>query len=35
MELTSQTHKWNQCIPLAQNLKIDKKFIDLMLDSFD
>ncbi|CAD8134088.1 unnamed protein product [Paramecium pentaurelia] len=35
MELTSQTHKWNQCIPLANNLNLDKKFIDLMLESFD
>ncbi|CAD8049439.1 unnamed protein product [Paramecium sonneborni] len=35
MELTSQTHKWTQCIPLAQNLNLDKNFINLMLESFD
>lgn len=35
LELTNQTHKWNLCIPLANTIKIDKKFIDKMLDSFD
>ncbi|CAD8050682.1 unnamed protein product [Paramecium sonneborni] len=35
MELTSKTYKWNHCIPLANNLNLDKKFIDLMLESFD
>lgn len=35
LELTNQTHKWNLCIPLAHTIKIDKKFINLMLDSYD